>query len=274
LPANNKSGATSKGAGMQTTIGRILGVAMSLALLQACSGPKSSSTSGPDGGPVPTSRMTINLKVVADETSIAVVRANLNDGRVTGASYRLDGGDFFRACVSGLCRTMADNDSVFTPDYIARFDYQPGVDYVVSFNRQEAENAPDSRVILPQPFTIVTPANHQQVTDGDTVLVSWTPAGAPARAALTYDADCSFVSGSHSISTGTLSADTNADGRESVRIDPIVELARSNATSRITRCSIVVTVSHELQGRIDPGFRSGTALGVVSREVTLDYIPL
>ncbi len=74
--------------------------------------------------------------------------------------------------------------------------------------------------------------------------------------------------------TGTLSADTNSNGRESVRIDPIVELARSNATSRITRCSFLVTVSHELQGRIDPGFRSGTALGIVSREVTLDYIPL
>jgi hypothetical protein len=258
---------------MRTTIFRMLGLVASVALMQACSGPKSSSTSGPDGGPVPTSRMTINLKVVSDATNTAVVRANLNDGRVTGASYRLDGGDFFRACVNGVCRAMADNDSVFTPDYIARFDYMPGVDYVVSFNRQEAQNAPDSRVVLPQPFTIVTPANHQQVTDGDTVLVSWTPAGAPARASLTYDANCTFVAGPSSISTGTLSADTNADGRESVRIDPIVDLARSNATSRVTRCSIVVTVSHELQGRIDPGFRSGTALGIVTREVTLDYIP-
>ena len=90
---------------------------------------------------------------------------------------------------------MADNDSLASPDYIARFDYQPGVDYVVAFNRQEAQNAPDSRVALPPAFTIVTPANHQQVTDGETVLVSWTPTGAPARASLSYDADCPLSSG-------------------------------------------------------------------------------
>jgi hypothetical protein len=105
------------------------------------------------------------------------------------------------------------------------------------------------------------------------VVVSWTPTGAPARASLSYLADCKFLSGAHGFSSGTLSTDSNADGRESVSIDPIVTLAGSNSTSTITRCSIDVTVSHELQGRIDPAFRNGTAVGIVSREVNLDYIP-
>lgn len=246
-----------------------------LATLNACGDPKSSSTSGPDGGPVPTSRMSITLKVESNsnDTRTAVVRANLNDGRSLGDSYRLDGGDYFRACVSGICRTMADNDSLTEPDYIARFDYQPDVDYVVSFNRQGIQGAPDSRVILPRDFTIVTPVNRQQVTDGETVVVSWMPSGAPARVSLSYDADCSFIGGTRSFSGGLLGADANADGRESVRIDPIVEFARSNATSTLTRCSIDIIISHELQGRIDPAFRNGTALGVVSREVRLDYTP-
>jgi len=252
---------------------RTLGLAAWVTLLQACGDPKSSSTSGPDGGPVSTSRMTIDMRVESGVSGIAVVRANLNDGSALGDSYRLDGGDFFRACVNGVCRNMADNDSLNSPDYIARFDYQSGVDYVVSFNRQEAQSAPDSRVTLPPAFTIVTPANHQQVTDGETVLVSWTPTGAPARAALSYDAECTFVSGPQSFSSGTLSTDSNADGRESVSINPIVTLARSNSASAITRCSIDVTVSHELRGRIDPAFRNGTAVGIVSREVNLDYIP-
>jgi hypothetical protein len=257
---------------MQTNNLRLLGLA-ALITLQSCGDPKSSSTSGPEGGPVPTSRMTIDLRVASGESGIAVARVNVNDGRSLGKSYRLDGGDFFRACVNGVCRTMADNDSLDSPDYIARFDYQSGVDYVVAFNRQEAQNAPDSRVTLPPAFTIVTPANHQQVTDGETVLVSWTPTGAPARAYLSYDADCTFLSGTRSFSSGTLNTDSNADGRESVRIDPIVDFARSSSPSTITRCSIEVTVSHELQGRIDPAFHNGTAVGIVSREVSLDYIP-
>lgn len=253
---------------------RILGLAALATLLQACGGgPKSSSTAGPQGGPVPTSRMNIYLTVESSEPQTAVVRANLNDGRILGVSYRLDGGDYFRACVSGVCRNMADNDSVFSPDYIARFNYQPGVEHVVSFYRQQGGNAPDSRVVLPPAFTIVTPANRQQVSDGDTVLVEWSPTGAPARVALSYDADCTFLAGSPSISVGTLSEDTNADGREVVRIDPIVSFAGSNSPSRITRCNIDIFVRHELQGRIDPAFDGGSARGIVERQVRLEYIP-
>jgi hypothetical protein len=217
--------------------------------------------------------MTMDLRVESSEPGKAVVRANLNDGRTVSTSYRLDGGDYLRACVSSLCRSMADNDSVYTPDYIARFDFQPGVDYVVSFNRREAQTAPDSRVALPPSFTIVTPANHQQVTTGDTVVVSWSPTGAPARVSLDYGAECTFQSGTKSFSSGTLSEDSNADGNESVRIDPIVTLAQSGVVSSITRCSIDVNVKHQIQGRVDPAFDHGSALGTVSRTVNLDFVP-
>ena len=243
------------------------------ALLSACDGPKSSSTSGPDGGPVPTSRMNIFLTVESDDSRITVVKANLNDGQALGGSFRLDGGDYLRACLGGLCRTMADNDSVLTPDYIARFDYQPSVDHVVSFNRVEGRNAPDSRVALPQSFSILTPANRQQVTDGETVIVQWSPTGAPARAELSYRAECSFQAGPDGFSNGSLSTDSNADGRESVRVDSIVSFARSSSVSVVTRCSIDITVSHEIEGRIDPAFDGGIARGIVSRKVNLDYIP-
>ena len=36
---------------------------------------------------------------------------------------------------------------------------------------------------------------------------------------------------------------------------------------------IDLIVRHERQGRIDPAFDHGTAVGIVSRKVTLDYIP-
>lgn len=252
---------------------RHIAVLTVLALVQGCGDPKSSSTSGPNGGPVPTSQMTIDLKVEADDSTTTEVRANLNDGKPLGKSYRLDGGDFFRACVNGVCRNMADNDSIIAPDYIARFDFQPGVEFVVSFTRQQDRNAPDSRVTLPQAFTIVTPANHQQVTDGESVVVSWTPAGAPALASLSYQADCTLTGGGHSIGSGVLTSDSNGDGSETVRIDGIVTAMRATSTASITRCSIDVRVSHELQGRIDPAFSHGFAVGIVSRRVNLDYLP-
>jgi hypothetical protein len=251
-------------------------VALSAAvtLLLGCGSPKSSSTGGPNGGPVPTGRMTIDLKVESSEPGLAVVRANLNDGHSLGESYRLDGGDYLRACVIGQCRNMADNDSVFEPDYIARFSFQPGVDYVVSFNRREARDAPDSRVALPPAFFIVAPANRQQVTDGDTVVLEWSPAAGPStRVEVDYVAECVHLAGPNTTTVGTAGYDTDRDGREPLSIDDILEFANSVSRSRITRCSVDLIVRHELQGRIDPAFDDGTAVGIVSRKVTLDYIP-
>jgi hypothetical protein len=249
----------------------MVGLAVVAALLQACGAPKSSSTSGVDNGPVPTGSMTMDLTVEAKESGVAVVRANLNDGKTFPTSYRLDGGDFLRACVNGVCRSMADNDSVYTPDYIARFDYQPGIDFIVSLSRREARNAPDSRVALPQAFTLVTPVNGQQVTDGDTVVVEWTPAGAPAVATASYDADCTRADGTKAFSLSS-HTDRDGDGREAFEVDDIVNFSYLKPPSPATRCSIKITVQHELRGRVDPAFGHGSAVGIVSREVTLDYV--
>jgi len=261
---------------VQSTISccRLLGLLALATLLTACGGgPKSSSSGGTQGTAVPTSDIHLYLTIESTDGRNVVVRANLNDGKFLGTNYRLDGGDSLRACVAGVCRGMADNDSIFAPDYIARFDYQPGVDYVVSFNRQRVPGAPDSHAALPPDFSIVTPASRQTVTDGDIVQVSWAPTGAPARVELSYDAECSFASGPKAFSTGTLGGDADADGRESVSIDPIVTLAKTGVASPVTRCSIDVTVRHELDGMVDPAFDDGIAVGSVSREVNLDYIP-
>jgi hypothetical protein len=259
---------------MQTNISRrrLLALTVVVALLQACGAPKSSSKSGPTGGPVPTSRMTLSLTVESKDSGIAVVRANLNDGRTFATSYRLDGSDFLRACFGSVCHGMADNESVYTPDYIARFDYQTGIDYVVSFNRKGAASAPDSRVALPPVFTILTPANHQQVTDGETVVVSWSPTGAPAHLTVTYEAECSYATGPTNFTVSS-HTDTDGDGQEAFEIDEIIGFARTNSTSQLTRCSIDFIVRDELRGRIDPAFGDGTAVGIVSRVVNVDYIP-
>jgi hypothetical protein len=252
---------------------RVFGLAVIAAALSACGGPESSSTGGPGGGPVPTSSINISLTVESDDSQTTVVKANLNNGHSLGGSFRLDGGDYLRACIGGVCRTMSDNNSIYTPDYIARFDYQPGIDHVVSFNRREGRNAPDTRVALPPSFTIVTPANRQQVTDGETVIVEWSPTGAPARVGVSYRAECRLATGSDVFSAGTVGTDFNRDGRESVGIDGIISAARVGSVSNITRCSIDITIAHELQGRVDPAFDGGSAKGVVSRKVTLDYVP-
>lgn len=119
----------------------------------------------------------------------------------------------------------------------------------------------------------MTPASRQQVTDGETLVIEWSPTGAPLMADLNYEADCKHTSGPNSFSGGDLTTDVDGNGRESVRIDPIVEFAHAITLPRVTRCSIDIIVSHEIRGQIDPAFKNGIARGIVSRKITLDYVP-
>lgn len=256
------------------TAWNVLVLLTSSIFLHACGGsPKSSSTAGPGDGPIPTHRMTLELTVESNEPGEVVVRANLNDGKTLPRSYRLDGGDYLRACAIGTCRNMADNNSVYEPDYLARFDYLANVDYVVSFNRREAVSAPDSRAALPPEFYIATPADGQQVSDGDTVTLSWMPSGPPARVRLSYHAECDLPGGAVWFSSGALGQDDDGDGTRLIEVDPMVTPATPGAALP-TRCSIDMIVEHELTGKVDPAFnKNSTARGIVSRKVTLDYIP-
>lgn len=92
-------------------------------------------------------------------------------------------------------------------------------------------------------------------------------------AALNYEADCAHSSGPNSFSGGDLTTYVDGNGRESVRIDPIVEFAHAITLPRVSRCRIDVIVSHETRGQIDPAFKNGIARGIVSRKVRLDYVP-
>ena len=254
-----------------------IGVAVS-----ACT-PTSSSTGEPNGGPVPTARMRMHVVVESREPSRAVLSAYLDNGVLFGQQYRLDGGDYLRACVSGECKNLRDDFGVidvlfpFYPSgYSNSFTFLSDVDYVVAFNRPAGGNAPNTRVSLPPGFDIVSPVANLQVTDGDTVWVEWLPIGLGERIDVDSDADCIHVDGMRSDSNGPHRYDPDRDGRELLYIDDIVHEARVSpiALAPIDRCDIDIVVKHERRGSVDPAFDGGEIVGIVRRKVRLIYYPL
>jgi hypothetical protein len=247
-------------------------------ILQACT--TQSSSTGNDGDPVPTGSMNLEARIDASDASVAIVSIQVNDGHAV--QYRLDGGDYFKACVSGQCKNLIDDRSqlgayipFFEIGYANRFDFWSDTDYVLSFNRPDAKSAPNSRVSLPASFTIDTPANQQLVTDGEVVQVAWSPSGARDAVTVYSTAHCRHYDGRTTRTDKFTQADVNADGRENVRIDDLIAQARAAqvSISAIQNCDVDVEVTHERYGIIDPAFRGGYILGVVSRKVRLNYLP-
>lgn len=249
--------------------------------LQGCTS-KSSSSGGLGGGPVPTRQMHLDIRVEAKDAGTAVVSGRLSDGRALGTQYRLDGGDYLRACVGPQCRNLRDDFDIsdilfpFFPDgYSNGLGYYADTDYVVSFYRPDAEDASDSRVTLPQPFDIVYPAANQEVTDGDSVWVEWLPVGTGERIDVDTHTECEHIDGLKSTDRSSIGYDGDGDGRELLDVDAAVNDALEHPTSftRVHSCRITVQVSHERRGVIDPAFDGGEIVGVVSRKVRLTYYP-
>src|SRR5262245_42034450 len=248
----------------------------------ACT-PTSSSTGEPNGGPVPTARMRMHLVVESRELSRTVVSAYLDNGVLFGQQYRLDGGDYLRACVSGECKNLRDDFNAidvlfpFYPSgYNNSFTFLSDSDYVVAFNRPAGGNAPNSKVSLPPAFDIVSPVTNLQVTDGDVVWVEWLPIGSGERISVDSDADCFHADGTRSDSSGPHGYDADRDGREVLNVDDVVRSARtpSIALAPIDRCDIDIVVKHERRGTVDPAFDGGESIGLVRRKVRLIYYPL
>lgn len=249
--------------------------------LQGCTS-KSSSTGGVGGGPAPTQQMRLNVRIEAKDAGTAHVSAQLTDSRSFGAHYRLDGGDYLRACVNAQCRTLRDDFDIadilfpFFPDgYSNGLGFYPDTDYVVSFHRPDATDAPDTRVSLPQSFDIVYPVANQEVTDGDAVWIEWLPIGQGERIDVDTRTECDHIDGLETTDRASIGYDGDGDGRELLDIDAVIRdtLDHPISPTRVHRCHITVEVSHERRGTLDPAFDGGDIVGIVSRKVRLTYYP-
>jgi hypothetical protein len=258
-------------------------VAVSLLCIafSACT-PTSSSEGEPGGGPVPTSSMHMHFDVESRSPSRAVVSAFLDNGLLFGQQYRLDGGDYLRACVGSECKNLRDDFSlvdVLFPllprGYSNSFSFQSDIDYVVAFNRPAGGNAPNTRISLPPAFDIVSPVANLQVTDGDVLSVEWLPIGSNERISVDSDVDCQHLDGSRSSFGGPHGYDADRDGRDIFNVDDIVRDVRASlAPAPVFRCDIDITVEHERRNAVDPAFAGGLARGIVSRKVRVIYYPL
>jgi len=241
-----------------------------------------SSNGGPDGGPVPTSHMYLHVHLESSDTITTDVSARLDDGLAFGTQYRLNGGDYLRACLGSVCKNLRDSITAidvlfpFFPDgYSAGFPVRSDIDYAISFNRADSVNAPNTFVRLPAAFDIQSPVQDLNVTDGDVVQVSWYPSGAGYNVYVDTDADCTHINGLHSQASGPTLYDSNGDGSAALRIDDVVAAARGallNPTA-LYDCDIDITVYQENSGTIDRAFAGGDIKAVAKRRVNIHYFP-
>jgi hypothetical protein len=287
---------------------RTSALAASALALVACGGGKSSSN-GDNGNPVPTSAMEIHMSVdrsysySSTSGPIARVVVVLEDARPEQwlpppsqspapsappikPRIELDGGDNLQACVANQCKQMTAHRVAFPNPgglfYDAELPRIEGTPYRVSLLRPPGRNsAPETSATLPIDSALVFPLDGQQVTDGETITVAWSPVDPAATATVSSWINCTFAPPTGDrLESLTDVVDESRSGSVELSIDAMLAAVLADRPhtpapqTPVTGCRISLDLYLERAGVVDPAFAPGTAYGWASSPIRqIDYAP-
>ena len=198
-----------------------------------------------------------DIRVVANGSGSTVVRAELEvgSGGVGATQLELSPGDTLTVTANGIERTMVKDTSIIGDiDYSTSFPFDDANTlFVVAMNRQNATDAPNSNVALPDGFVISMPTSSTVYSTGQNIGIVWAPSGTPVVPSASVTISCTLTSGL--VMTGfqdiPLSRDT---GSASVPVDSAMPFG-SIDTSRL--CEGTIFLERIRNGSLDRNYGEG-----------------
>jgi hypothetical protein len=187
-----------------------------------------------DSTDVKTSGMYASMRVEASGNGSSELRMLLTVGGDDGTIVDLKNGE----TLTGSAGTEEKRLSRQGDAYEATFATEAGgTEFVVAFNRVEFEDAPNSSVVLPDPFEITAPANGAEISRTSDITVTWADPVAGGQMSWSLDGDClvnladgGSDSGEATISGADIAEDLSSDDAESTcGLDRCLERSRSGS---------------------------------------------
>lgn len=147
-----------------------------------------------DSTDVTTAEIRLSVDIEVDESGAAGAVAHLttdNDALLEETFVRLAAGDQLWISVGGEAQPMVEEHVALLNiyQYAARLDGIDGGDRIeVAFTRDSGEDAPRSRVVVPDEFSITAPSESFSRRDG--IDIAWSRAAAAERSTLLASGSC------------------------------------------------------------------------------------
>lgn len=212
---------------------------------------------------------TIRLSATGNDQT--TVRVYLNTSSALFADeIDLSAGDQLTATANGVTQTLSSSDP-----YRTTFNFDDSdTDFVVSLDRQEDVDAPNSYVTLPEKFTIDTPSKYQIFNSGESITLNWTPPINSGLVVITYDGNC-ILSSSGLNRNFYASFTINDTGTHTVLVNDVLNVyGNLSAFETNTGCITKVEIVRSNTGVLDPNYgRGGVITATQTREVDLILSP-
>src|SRR6185369_8687145 len=202
---------------------------------------------------------------VKGENNSTRVDVGLTIGSASGTSLVISGPDSLKATARGVTQPLTKvNGLLGDVGYTTTFNFnQPGTEIVVNLDRPDDTSCPNSRISMPDPFTITSPASLQVFTSQATLPVTWTPAGS-GTVDMKISTRCTNAGGNEVNFSRTL---TTADsGTASV---PVSTILPTDSYNTAIPCTSDIEITRTATGTIDPNYNKKNSItGTQSRTVT------
>jgi hypothetical protein len=190
------------------------------------------------------------------------------DGKtvVTAALFETDGlrkqvelvnGDGFQVSAYGNTLPLYNRGSNYVPKYQGNLDSDVGGEIRVAFTRTSPEvSAPDSLVILPEPFQVTGPQAGSHFSPTDTLTINWTPGG--ISTVVSIGGNCQGSVNSTPAVTRNISQQVTLDG--TTYSLPITQLLGSAPLATGETCRFTITLTRSSTGQTDPNLMAGSSI--------------
>jgi len=196
--------------------------------------------------------------IVKSDNNATRVDTTLTVGSSLGTNLVLSGADNLKATARGVTQVLTKSKDLFGDvSYTTTFNFNaPNTEVVVSLERPNDTSCPNSRVLMPDPFSVTAPAPGQVFTSQSTIPVNWTPAGpATGTVNVNFTTRCTDANGSAVFRSRTF---TSADsGTTSVAAASVLPTEIYNTAQA---CTCDVEVSRTSDGTLDPNYGEGGSI--------------
>lgn len=209
---------------------------------------------------VSTRRITALIDVTAESADRATVRAELHvEGAASGTYVVLDQGDELSVTAGGETKTLR---AVGQGVYEATIKTGAAVEVTVDFDREKHADAPASKVTLPPPFTLESPAEGEALSRaGDAIDILWRD-GAAVGGRVELSGSC-IAPVSLAVAAGSTGLTIEAGA-----LKPAGEKDADDT------CEVELSVTFTRQGTADPALdRESRVTGHQVRRVLFDSAP-
>jgi hypothetical protein len=220
-----------------------------------------------DSAMVETSEMGLYVDAEVDASGRLEVLAQLttdNDALLESTYVRLSDGDRLFAAVDGDTRELREQFVIGlgTYQYVTEFEHAPaGQRLIVSLDRIDREEAPRSRVTLPEPFDVVLADETFTMQAG--VTLRWS--GAPDRGEVGVSLASACVE--------LVDAPTAPASAGQLRIPP-TRLRYVTGADPAQSCPVSFTLRLAVAGQVDPAFgRGGSITATQVRDAAMTIGP-